>query len=494
MKIDVIENLESKYNTSYDNKNIVNEILKICYDEKNNRIAPKRTLSYIEKNNENLYKLIKENTDLLKVGEIIKYFIYNREIPKCKTCNDKNIILRAKLNENFDYCSNSCTIKSDEVQEKTHNTCIEKYGKRFNCINVDEYELGEHHLHKHLLNLEDTKDKVLMNFLQEMHWREVAEYFCLSQDIEGSVTKFMSRLGFPIVKEIKKGSSNLENEVYEYVCNLVGIDEVEKNTKKIIKPLELDIYIPNNKLAIEFNGLYWHSSNDVCDDNKYKKMHLNKTNLCEEQNITLLHIFENEWLNKNKRDIWKSVLSSKLNKNKKIYARQCKIVENIDYDIIKEFCENNHLQGHASFSKSKGLYYNDELVMVVTFSKPRYNNNYDNELIRLCTKKYINVVGGASKLLKNEIFISYANRRWSSGNIYNTLKLNKISISKPSYYYFKNEYKLYHRSSFMKHKLKEKLEFFDENISESENMYNNKYRRIWDCGNILYSNYKNKME
>ena len=77
MKIDVIENLESKYNTSYDNKNIVNEILKICYDEKNNRIAPKRTLSYIEKNNENLYKLIKENTDLLKVGEIIKYFIYN---------------------------------------------------------------------------------------------------------------------------------------------------------------------------------------------------------------------------------------------------------------------------------------------------------------------------------------------------------------------------------------------------------------------------------
>lgn len=129
----------------------------------------------------------------------------------------------------------------------------------------------------------------------------------------------------------------------------------------------------------------------------------------------------------------------------------------------------------------------------MTFGKARYSKA-DYELIRFCNKLNYSIIGGASKLLahfrkhnKGSI-ISYANRRWSNGNLYRKLGFTETHISEPCYYYFKmNENKIYHRSSFMKHKLKDKLPIFDENLSEVDNMYNNEYFRIWDCGNYVFT-------
>lgn len=147
----------------------------------------------------------------------------------------------------------------------------------------------------------------------------------------------------------------------------------------------------------------------------------------------------------------------------------------------------------SSFSKiNLGLFYNDELVEVMTFDESRFNKNYEYELIRLCTLKYCSVIGGASKLFKYFLdnydpksIISYANRRFSKGSIYKTLGFEFVENTKPNYFYFK-DLKLLSRHNFQKHKLKEKLEFFDPSLSENVNMMLNGYRIIYDCGNMKF--------
>lgn len=276
--------------------------------------------------------------------------------------------------------------------------------------------------------------------------------------------------------------SKPEIELLEFVRSL-GVDAYR--SRGIISPKEIDVYIPSHNLGIEFNGIFWHSSASVDTDKYFEKKHIEKTIECESVGVSLLHIFENEWMCNTKREIWKSVIRTKLGMNHKIFARKCNMV-NVDKHTANEFCDKNHLQGSCSHSYAVGMEYNNELVMIATFGKPRYDKSASVELIRMCSILNTTVVGGASRLLKDKHnLVSYANRRWSCGNVYDTIGFVEKSRSKPSYYYTKRT-DIHHRSSFMKHKLKSKLEIFDESLSERENMYKNGYRRIWDCGTIVY--------
>jgi hypothetical protein len=144
--------------------------------------------------------------------------------------------------------------------------------------------------------------------------------------------------------------------------------------------------IPDYGLAIEYDGLYWHSSGDVLTENR--DYHLEKTTKCEEKGLNLLHIFENEWQNQSKQQIWKSIIRNKLGKSNKIYARKCEIREVSNKESVR-FLENNHLQGSASASIRYGLYHNDALVALMTFGKSRFNKNIDWELIRYCILKVV---------------------------------------------------------------------------------------------------------
>jgi len=283
-----------------------------------------------------------------------------------------------------------------------------------------------------------------------------------------------------------------ENQVLEFCQSLSP--NIISNSRSIIKPLELDIYIPNHNLGIEYNGLFWHSSYSI--DTEDKNYHLIKTKLCREKNIQLLHIFENEWENSQKREIWKSIIKNKLNKSQKIFARKCEIKE-ISSKESKEFLENNHLQGQCNSSINIGLYYKDELVSLMTFGKSRFNKKVDWELLRFCNKLNYYVIGGASKLFKNFLkehtgsIISYADMRYSTGKLYKNLGFEFSHISSPNYWYFKNNtFKLKSRIKYQKHKLKNKLDIFNSNLSEWQNMKLNGYNRIFDCGNQTWI-YKN---
>ena len=284
-----------------------------------------------------------------------------------------------------------------------------------------------------------------------------------------------------------EGTSILEKQISDFILQSINPLDVILNTRSIIYPQELDIYIPKKKLAIEFDGLYWHSEEEKPD----KSYHLNKTLDCEKQGIQLIHIFENEWLTK--QEIVKSRLKNLLGVYDKIvYARKCEIKE-VDSKTSKEFQEENHIQGSINSKVNLGLYYQDELISLMTFGKCRFDKHHEWELLRFCNKLGYHIPGAASKLLsyfeenyKPTSLVSYADRRWSQGKVYEKLGFTFSHASAPNYWYIDQFNILESRVKYQKHKLKKLLENFDENKTEVENMKANGYNRIFDCGNLVY--------
>jgi hypothetical protein len=325
-------------------------------------------------------------------------------------------------------------------------------------------------------------------------------------------------LNYTRVKYIK---SNIQLDILNFLINIFNNLNYSKDIKhdiyNIIKSKELDIYIPNKKIAIEYNGLMFHSFgkskysmfNNYKDESLNKKKHLTKTELCEEQNIQLLHINEDEWLNPVKQKIWKSMIRSKFGLlDKKIFARKT-IIKEISYKEAKDFLINNHIQEESVSKINLGLFPKDnlnQLIGVMTFGKPRYLKSADWELIRFCSQLDLNIVGGGSKLLdyftskymqNGEQLISYGNRRWtySKKNFYIINGFEFIENLNINYYYFheKNLARLYHRFVFQKYKIeryyknRDKLIFnFDKSLTERINIYNNGYHKIFDCGQLVY--------
>ena len=269
-----------------------------------------------------------------------------------------------------------------------------------------------------------------------------------------------------------------------------NIDYVE-NDRNILNGKEIDIYIPNNNLGIEYDGLYWHSN--AYKENNY---HLNKTNDCEKQDIQLLHIFEDEWINK--KEIVKSIIKSKLGLNDvRIYGRKC-IIKEIDGRLCKEFLIENHVQGNINSKVKIGLFYDNKLVSVMTFGVKRIamgckiNIDGEYEMHRFCNKLNTQVIGGASKLLKYfintynpKLILTFADRRYSNGNLYKQLGFEFIENTKPNYWYFKsNDLNRYHRYNFRKDILVK--DGFDATKTEHQIMEERGFSRIYDSGNMKF--------
>lgn len=280
--------------------------------------------------------------------------------------------------------------------------------------------------------------------------------------------------------------SYLEEEVYDFVKSLSS--DAVASDRIILKGYELDVYVPSKKIAIEFDGLFWHS-----EVKKEPNYHLWKTEMCEKQGIRLIHIFEDEWLYK--KEIWKSMLCSIFGTTEnRIYARKCDIKEVIDVHESTEFLKANHLQGWCPSSLKLGLYYNDEIVSIMTFGKSRHfigSGKYQWELLRFCNKLNTSVIGGASKLFKYFIdkyqpknIVSYADRRWSEGNLYYKLGFALKNYSKPNYYYVIGDKRKY-RFEFRKSVLVEKYGC-PIDMSEKEFCFSQHWYRIYDCGAMAF--------
>lgn len=277
------------------------------------------------------------------------------------------------------------------------------------------------------------------------------------------------------------GCKNVVNFFVEFFNDLgfVENEDFTINDRSVIKPKEIDFYFPKLKIGIEHNGLYFHM-------NKGKYYHLDKKKACERLGVNLIHI----WGSDDKTKI-KNRLKSVLGKSETSYARKLVIKEVTNKDAL-EFLNNNHLAGGINSSIRLGLFDDNEMKAIMTFSKPRFDKNHDWELVRYASSG--NVVGGASRLLKyfrNKHpgnIITYASRDWSyiNKNLYQSLGFKLIKISPPSYIWT-NGTKILSRYQTQKHKLSQLLKDFDNSLTEVENLERNNYSKIYDCGNLVYS-------
>lgn len=310
-------------------------------------------------------------------------------------------------------------------------------------------------------------------------------------------TNFLSN-GSRCTKCNLHGKSYSENELYNYIYSLDNSAEKNKRfyfSGKSYK--EADIIIENKKIIFEYNGLYWHSE-EVADT---KLNLLEKTIFFNNLGYRVVHIFEDEWLEK--KEIVKSKIRSILNLNKneiKIYARNCKIKE-LSSNEKNLFLEKYHIQGKDISKYSIGLFFKDKLVSVMTFCKPRIAlgsskklNNF-LELSRFASIQ--NIPGAFSKLLKYSILkynieniITYADLRWSDRdkNVYLKNNFTLDHISNPTYYYLSTDKQhRFHRFNFRKQLLKKKFpDIFDKKLTEYEIMRKAGRYRIWDCGNLVF--------
>lgn len=276
-------------------------------------------------------------------------------------------------------------------------------------------------------------------------------------------------------------TSQAEKDLLAYIKSLYT-GQIIENNKSLVKPYELDIYLPEKRLAFEFNGTYWHS-----DKFKNKLYHQKKSILCNRQHVRLIHIFEHEWMF-NQEKI-KSLIKSALGIfDVRLYARKCE-VKPITHFEYKEFLELHHLQGSVNSSIRYGLFYKDELVSVIGFGKSRFKKG-ETELHRYCVKAGYQIIGGFSKLIKDvckleniKEFISFVDLAHFNGRGYKKVGFKLIEVTNPSYIYIRED-EIKSRMQCQKHKLSAFLEDYKEEYSEYENMLLNGWDRVYDCGNL----------
>ena len=248
------------------------------------------------------------------------------------------------------------------------------------------------------------------------------------------------------------------------------------NDRTLLDGKEVDILLPDINLAIELNGTYWHQESKVG-----KNYHLNKTNQLEQEGFQLLHIYDYFWTHH--KEIVKSRILSKLKSTIKIPARKT-VVKEITANEAKIFLSNNHIQGYTASSTHLGLLHQNELVAVMTFSKPRFTKDYDYELTRFATKLNTTVQGGASKLFKRRpvgSIISYADRSYSNGNLYKQLGFKFSHATEPGYAYY-NRHDRLSRYQCQKHKIDPKSPLTEKELMAERNFY-----PVYDSGNLVFT-------
>lgn len=406
-----------------------------------------------------------------------------------------------------------CVFKSSDIIEKIKNTQIERYGDLY-C----RTEVCKENIRKKLKEIDI--DTIRQNAVFEKYGMHYSKTIQFADQVTANMIEKFSFINDHIINysigegfECKCSSCNknyfitnveLKTRIsdsdvlctlcnikdtfrskYEMeLCKLLDLNNIkyEYSNRTILNGLELDILIPSKNIAIEFNGTYWHS-----EKFKHQSYHLSKTENCEKNDIQLIHIFEDDWIYK--QNIVISRLKSLLGiSNTKIFARKCSIKE-LNIKETKLFLEENHIQGSINSKYKYGLFFNNELVSCMTFGNSRFEKD-KIELHRFANKLNHNIIGGASKLFKHFVnknisssIISYADRSWSLGKLYETLNFKLIKKTPCNYSYVIGN-KRFNRFKFRKSELIK--DGFDINMTEHDIMKLRKIYRIYDSGSLKY--------
>ena len=382
--------------------------------------------------------------------------------------------------------------KSDIIKEKSRKTNLEKLGVEFptqskevvdkrRSNNIEKW--GTPHVHQSDLfrgdNFIISSNEFYIRYIGDKKSLFKCDYgkdhlFEINGDNFYSRTRYNKKL-CTICNPINDVRSIGEKDLLYYIKTIYNGNVLESHRDYY----EIDIYLPDLKLGFEFNGLYWH-----CEKHRDKNYHLNKTKHFEKKGIRIIHIWEDDWVYKS--DILKSQISNIIGNSNMLYARKTNIKIINDTKLVRNFLNENHIQGFVNSNVKIGLYLNNELVSIMTFDNFEGRKKMEDggwNLSRFCNKLDISIVGGASKLLnyfikefKPKRIISYADRDWSIGNLYLKLGFDLINESNPDYKYIVDG-KRSHKSNFKKTKLK---------YTCTEKEYTSDLIKIWDCGKLKY--------
>lgn len=280
-------------------------------------------------------------------------------------------------------------------------------------------------------------------------------------------------------------SSNAENEVANFIYGL-GFNVI-RNNKEILDGKEIDIYIPERKAAIEYDGLIWHSGKF----GKSKDYHLMKTQLCEEKGIRLIHIFEDEWLNRRKAVEFrlKRILNC-INLFNNVNIDKCNIVE-IGKNKVKDFLKKNNIEEYKQSFVNIGCIYGVKLIGLMSFARKTQEDN--SWFVSNCSLSNTYESNGLIKKIIT-YFIEKHNpnsirwdvdRRWFNKTYESDLvKIGFVlkEIGKPRYYYVVKHKRL---TKYDIIKMKSKSKEY-KRLTESEFVNKMNYYRIYDCGTLNY--------
>jgi hypothetical protein len=384
-------------------------------------------------------------------------------------------------------------ISSDTVKEKSAATMLARYG-------VDNYFKSKDHQATIIADRVEKLgyENIGQRFLSPETYAILQDPVLLKPYIEGvsyeAAALALNTSAFTIATYVKKYNfleyvklgvgSAVQDDIQKWLTDL-GI-RVIRNCRTVIPPKEIDLWLPDFNLGIEYNGIYYHTEVSGKKDRNY---HRNKFVECSNRGIILIQICSVAY--KTHKELVKSLILSKIGISERIFARKC-VVKSVSFADTKSFLSAHHLQDSSTTGKHRyGLYYNNELVQLMTFGKMRkslsgIDNVNEYELIRMATKQGCTIVGGASKLFNAFCkennptkVISYCDLRYFTGNSLANLgfiKQSDVSIG----YWYTDYKKIYHRYNFAKYKLVE--QGHDPSLSEWEIMQQLGYDRIWDCG------------
>lgn len=381
-------------------------------------------------------------------------------------------LIKEKIkNTNIKKYGTSCSLLYEPINRKSKKTIREKYG-------VDHIQ------HR---NLSEYGLQVLNNpelFQSEILTHGVCKMATLANCNIGCIYTYSRKHNVDIPKY---PMSQLEQDMAEFLNSNGIIFNV--NNRSVISPYELDFYLPDYKIAIEMNGVYWHS-----DKFKNKDYHYNKWKMCNDLGIDLYSIFEDDWVNPISNTMWKNKILHLCGKvpHQKIYARNC-IIKEVDGRLQNEFLMENHLQGKCNSKYKIGLFYNNELVSLMTFYNTRDNKNRTIDLNRFCSKIGFQIIGGAQKLLKYFIkkygndydtIVSFSDNSYQDGRLYSTLGFSFEYDLAPDYKYVVDGFRE-HKANYRKDKIKSKFGLSDDYVLSKQErvlMEEQDIFRIYDCG------------
>lgn len=517
------------------------EVKEICSDEcrvkwgKEDHVKQKR-LESIRKTNqqkygvdyvfqvEEIHKKTMENRDTKLIGIKVSEKLKTKSDEEKKQTLDKRFETKNKIYNNPHYNNPNKISESlkktyenngELIHNKRINTMLSKYGVKYSLLlEVTRDRMKEVMLDTIKKSIEtrrvnyiqylksrllDNDLEILSEYEKNKEGSKSIDYTFKCLKCENIFTSTVLGSGkIPICRKCNPTFS--DTHISDKIKDILEDNQIKyiQNDRKLIKPYELDFYLPNHNIAFEVNGNYYHSEISGQKDRSY---HINKTKMCFNQGIKLIQIYEDEIIQN--FDIVKSKILHFIGvQQNKIYGRKCEI-KVIDNKTSRKFLDENHLQGNCKSSIKLGLFHKDELVSVMTFSKGRVVTSKTGwELVRFCNKKFTSVIGSFNKLLsffiKNyefEQLITYCDIRWSGikpeDTVYYKSGLNFIGITPPSYWYMdrKNYNNRLHRFNFRKSKLVSSG--FDQNKTEWDIMKERWYDRIWDCGTMKFVLVKN---